>query len=186
MTIARVNSYPNHGIAPFPKLQPERVALGLIEGVDPDIQKFLDRWGVLPDNPLDLGAWQAEPLRVLCRMMPLVVAKRAGGYQVVGSGRMLRFAQKTMSAHEEIDVLVIPSGRIRHEVKLQFLAIELLGFSAIFRTRRNMPEHLFQLSRMLSAEGVQLFADGSKKAFRQATGFSKATIADSADPASPP
>lgn len=185
MTIARINSYPNHGTGPFPKLKSERVPLGLLQGIDPDIQEFLDRWGVLPDNPLDLSKWPADSLKVLCSMMPPVVARRAAGYQVVGSGRILRLAQKTMSTDEEIDVLVIQSGRIRQELKLQLLAIELLGFGAVFRTRRNMPDHLFQLWRMLNDAGVQIFADDSKKTFRQATGFSKAAMTDSVDPASP-
>lgn len=144
--------------------------------MDSDVQELLERWGVIPDNPIHRTAWQRESLRGLCRISPMVAIKRKDGFHVLGSGRLLRLAQEVFVGDEELPILKVTATRVARQVKLDFLAIELFGYAALYRSRQEMPSHLFKLWRMLEAEGVFPITDRKAKAFALATGFSQASI----------
>ncbi len=148
-------------------------------GQERETSDFLDKVGFVPDLDLDPGAWDGETLHNLFLWQPLVVLERRAGYVHLGTGRMLRLAEETPAGGVELPAFLIKKKKLSRETKLKLLAAELFGAHALAKTRRHLPNRMYQLWEQFRVEGIETILGDLPTDFAYGSGYSLKAITGS-------
>ena len=143
-----------------------------IRGIDPEIENFLVSVGYETDTSIDLGAWSPETAQLVYSIAPMVVVARKNKFDVIGSGRAWCLAQELFASGQKFPALCLTAKRIDTRTKLQFVAAEMFGLAAEYRTRRHIPKRLMALWEQLNAQKIPTILGVGSQAFSQGTGYS--------------
>jgi hypothetical protein len=156
-----------------PALALVQVPLSQILGLDPEIAEFFREHDFNFETVTDFNIWSPEAAWWSYQIAPMVLIKRRGGFEVLGTGRAWRVAQSVFQAGNSVPALVLTDvKRASTDVKFQIVAAELFGLCADFRTRPNLPAKLLKLWRQMNVKGVDSIVGDDIKAFSRGTGYS--------------
>ncbi len=154
------------------------VDLRAIKGVDPDVAALFADLDLAPDAPIDIEVWSNDALQTLALIHPPILRPRSRletgepkDYWAVANLGVLHSLQRLRRPPKMFPAQVATRRLFRHE-KVEMNAVELLGMSALYRTRPRLPERLFVLFQRLVMLGIQMFIGDDMQTFRRATGFS--------------
>jgi hypothetical protein len=152
-----------------------RIPRAQILGPEKETADFLSEAGFIPDVDWVPDAWDGGTRSYLFLWYSVVVVKRKLGFAVLGTGRMLHWAEEIHGQDFELPVIVV-KGRISREVKLRLLAAELFGIHALGRTRQHLPKRMFALWRLFQAEGIETIRGNLPVDFALGLGYSLTAI----------
>ena len=160
------------------------VSLDEIRGLDPDVEQFLIKQDFNFQSAVDFKIWAPDAARLAYLIAPMVLIRRASGFDVLGSGRAWRIAQMVFDSNsKKLPALVLrDTKRISAGDKLQFVAVELFSFYADFRTRPHLPRKLLSAWKGLNEAGIQSIVGNDSQAFSRGTGFSLGSLSPSSKP----
>lgn len=150
-----------------------QVPLSQILGLDSEIADFFREQDFNFETVTDFNIWAAESAWWSYQIAPMVLIKRRGGFEVLGTGRAWRVAQSVFEAGDSVPALLLTEvKRASTDVKFQIVAAELFGLCADFRTRPNLPTKLLNLWKQMNSKGVHSIVGDDIKAFSRGTGYS--------------
>ena len=160
----------------------QRKALGLeiellviprnqILGPEKGTSDFLSKAGFIPDLDLIQDAWDQETASYLFLWHSLVVVKRKAGFVYLGSGRMLRLAEEIPGREFALPAILI-KNKLSRKTKLKLLAAELFGIHALAKTRRHLPNRMFELWKQFRDEGIETILGELPSDFALGSGYS--------------
>jgi len=181
---------------PHIKLQTSSVGLRLelittpldqVKGLDADTAELLNKLDFSWPNQVDDKSWSLATARLVYQIAPMVLISRKDGFEVLGSGRAWNLAKKLYGPTDSVPALLLSDKKkIPVADKLQFLAAELLGLSAEYRTRPKLPKRLKDVWNQINASAMNPIQGSDAKAFSRATGFSLKSVSEVASVPSKP
>ena len=168
----------------LPEFHTVETTIDKVSGLDPEIQKFLDELGYVPDISIDLSAWSEDAARLIYARLPMfVIQRKSGNFDVVGDGRAHMLAQKLFLPDMPFPVNLLKAKRLNIQTKLAIVAAEIYGLTPLYRTRRNLPTRSMEVWNALKSNGVDTILGDGPMAFSRGSGYSLASLTKrSADP----
>jgi hypothetical protein len=149
-----------------------RIRLGDIQQQDGFTKQLLGNRDYKSDFAGSPEMWAHEVLEISVLSSPLILVKRASGYQYLGSGLKLHLMQRFLGPEDDVWALLYKAKSVSNEFKLNVLASEILLTPSIYRTTRFRPwQHLVLCELIEQAGGTPIAGEGAA-AFAAATGYS--------------
>lgn len=137
----------------LPQIEHINISLSQVLGFDHEIFEFMEQHWTIPDFGFSTRHHNQTMLRLAYIMNPMVVIERKDGYYVIGEGRAYWLAQQLYQPDDLVLALLIKSGRLRKQQKLQILAADLIIYHALARTRPHLPHQLYYLCAAIAESG---------------------------------
>jgi len=154
----------------------QAVRIDQIDGVDEDIEQFLNYHDHLTEVAIDRDRWSRELIGCAVHDLHLTLWSKRGRLVHLGSGRKLTLARRLARHDETLPASVIQAKTLTLQQKLNFVAHELLLLQALYRPTPGQTAAMVALLRALERAGVEPIRKPGLRNFALATGMSVAAV----------
>jgi len=152
------------------------VRLDQIDGVDDDVANFCHDHDTLLEVPIDVDRWSPEMKRCAFYGLHVVLWRRRGRFQLLGSGRALTAARLLARYDDLLVATIIENKTLTLQQKLLMLAEETLFRFAWHPRGPRFTDEALELWAALVAEGVPLTKTVDAQQFALAMGLNPGTV----------